>query len=123
MDQVRVKKNELLAIVKKNRAEHRELFLKAQDGFRARAIEELDDMLKAARDKKEVRLFVGLTAPQDHTAEYDRSIHMLEMSQDEIVEIDEGTFAQLVRNEWSWFAQTNLINSTYSSGGKLGGSH
>ncbi len=123
MDSVRVNKAELLAKVKHNRDDHRGLFLKAQEGFRARAIEELDDMLKAAQTKNEVRLYVGLTPPQDHTVEYDRAIQMLEMSMDETVEIDATAFAQLVRNEWSWFRQATDTNMTYVSGGKLGGSH
>ncbi len=122
MDSVRVSKSDLLAQVRANRDSHRDLFLKAQDGFRARVIEELDEMLRLARDGKEVRLFVGLTAPQDHTVDYDRTIQMLEMSQDETVEIDQTTFAQLVRNEWSWFQQATATNITYASGGKLGGS-
>jgi len=123
MDSVRVKKAELLTKVKKNRDEHRDLFLKAQANFRLRAIEEMDEMLKKARDGSEVRLYVGLTAPSDHTADYDRAIDMLEMAQDDIIEVDQTTFAQLVRNEWSWFNQTTASNMTYAKGGKLGGSH
>lgn len=119
---IRVKKDELLAKVRANRDAHRQLFLKAQDGFRARAIEELDQMLALARQGKEVRLFVGLTAPEDHTVDYDRAIDMLEMSTDDIVTIDQEDFAQLVRNEWRWFGSAMATNSTYASGGKLGGS-
>lgn len=122
MDMVRVRKEQLLEMVRKNRDAHRALFLKAQEGFRARAVEEMDEMLRLAREGKEVRLYVGLTAPADHTDEYDRAIQMLEMSTDDIVEIDQQTFAQLVRNEWAWFGQTTATNMTYASGGKLGGS-
>lgn len=122
MDSVRVNKADLLAKVKQNRNSHHDLFIKAQEGFRQRAIEELDEMLSLARKDQEVRLYVGLTAPQDHTVEYDRAIEMLEMSQDDIVEIDQTTFAQLVRNEWAWFAQTTATNTMYATGGKLGGS-
>lgn len=121
MDSVHVNKADLLAKVKVNRAAHHDLFVKAQAGFRQRAIEELNDMLAAA-GKGEVRLFVGLTAPQDHTVDYDRAIEMLEMSISEVVEIDQQTFAQLVRNEWAWFQQATATNALYASGGKLGGS-
>lgn len=121
MNDVRVSKARLLDIVTKNRDDHRGLFVKAQEGFRARAIEELDGMLKAAQ-QGDVRLYVGLTAPQDHTVEYDRAIQMLGMSEDDTILVDQQTFAQLVRNEWAWFDQSTAINSTYASGGKLGGS-
>ncbi len=123
MDSVRVNKADLLAKVKANRDSHHDLFVKAQEGFRQRAIEELDEMLKLAQARREVRLFVGLTAPKDHTVEYDRAIEMLEMSQDDVVEIDLTTFAQLVRNEWAWFAAATHTNTLYASGGKLGASH
>ncbi len=122
MHSVRVNKTELLAKVKKNRDDHHGLFVKAQEGFRARAVEELDEMLKLAQHGKEIRQYLGLTAPQDHTSEYDRAIEMLEMSQDDVVEIDHETFVQLVRNEWAWFNQATVTNSLYASGGKLGGS-
>lgn len=121
MERVRVHREVLLTMIKKNRDEHHGLFLKAQEGFRARAIEEIDEMLRAAR-QGDVRLHVGLTAPQDHTVEYDRAIEMLEMAADEYVDIDQQRFAQLVRNEWSWFQTATAVNSLYASGGKLGGS-
>lgn len=121
MNDVRVNKAALIAIVTKNRDEHHGLFVKAQEGFRARAIEELDEMLKAAQ-RGDVRLYVGLTAPQDHTIEYDRAIQMLGMSEDETILVDQQTFAQLVRNEWAWFDQSTAVNTMYARGGKLGGS-
>jgi len=121
MDDVRVKRDDLLAKIVANRDAHKALFEQAQAGFRARAIEELDDMIAAAK-RGDVRLFVGLTAPEDHSADYDRAIAMLEMSQDDVVTIDRLTFAQLVRNEWAWFKQAQSTNTTYASGGKIGGS-
>jgi hypothetical protein len=121
LDEVKVHKQALLDRVKENRDAHKALFLKAQEGFRARVIEEIDDMLDKAK-RGEIRLLVGLTPPEDHTKEYDRAIEMLEMSTDSIIAIDHASFAQLVRNEWSWFNQATVVNSTYSSGGKLGGS-
>lgn len=121
MDKVKVSKTELLGKVRQNRDQHAELFKAAQKGFMARATEELQDMLKAA-EKGDVRLYVGLTPPSDHSVEYDRAIRMLEMSQDDVIEIDSTSFAQLVMNEWQWFHQATAINSTYASGGKLGGS-
>lgn len=121
MNSVTVKKEELLVRVRSNRADHHDLYVKAWEAFKRRVIEELEDMHAAAR-KGEIRQYVGLTAPQDHTAEYDRAIAMLEMSVDDQVTIDAQQFAELVRNEWAWFNQTRHINSTYASGGKLGGS-
>lgn len=122
MNKVRVKRIELLERVKANRDAHAGLYEKAQIKFRERAIEELETMIKAAKTG-DVRLHVGLTPPSDHTAEYDRAIDMLTMSQDDTLDVDGQTFAQLVRNEWAWFGQTTATNATYASGGKLGGSY
>lgn len=120
MKAVNVRRTLLLEKVTANRAAHRDLFLKAQEGFRARAIEELDKMLQEARDRSgPVRLFVGLTEPQDHTSDYDRVVAMLEMSVEEFIDIDAASFACYVMDEWGWKATALHVNSTYASGGKL----
>ena len=119
MHDIVVSRIELLDKVRANRDQHRELFLKAQEGFRARVIEELDEMIKTAREHREVRLQVGLVPPQDHTSDYERAIAMLEMHQSDTIEIDAQTFAQLVRNEWAWFRSATVTNALYASGGKL----
>lgn len=119
METITVSVASLLDRVKANRDAHRALFLKAQDGFRERVIEELDEMLKRARDGGEMRLQVGLVAPQDHTAEYDRAIDMLSMHTRETIDIDQQKFAQLVRNEWAWFRAATHTNTLYASGSKL----
>jgi formylmethanofuran dehydrogenase subunit B len=121
MDSVKVRRSELIDRISENRDAHKALYEKAVAGFRAPAIEELDDMLTRAKGG-EVRLNVGLTVPEDHTHEYDRALDMLNMSQDDVIEIDKQSFAQLVRNEWTWFRQALHTNSTYASGNKLGGS-
>ena len=49
MNDVKVKREELLAKVRANRDAHRSLFLLAQEGYRKLVIEELDKMLADAR--------------------------------------------------------------------------
>ena len=50
MNTVKVKREELLTKVRANRDAHRTLFLKAQEGYRKLVIEELDRMLKDAKE-------------------------------------------------------------------------
>jgi hypothetical protein len=107
----------LIGILKENRGKHRDLFLKAQEGFRARAIEELDKMLECARKGDKVRLHVGLDAPEDHTDDYDRVIGMLEMSVDDNVEVDANSYECFVRDKWAWSLSAMAKNSRYASGG------
>lgn len=119
MDTVNVKREELLTRIKANRDAHRELFLKAQDGYRVKVIEELDRMLADAREGRKIRRAIQLAEPEDHTADYDRIVDMLTMSQDEIIEIDAHAFGCYVRDEWSWKRKATLLNTTYSSGASM----
>jgi hypothetical protein len=108
-----VSKTELLAVLHENRGRHRETFLRAQEGFRARAIAELDRSLADARAGNEVRLAVSLPKPEDHTEDYDRDIRMLEMHQHDQVMIRVQLFDQIVMDRWGWSATFNATNSAY----------
>lgn len=119
MHSVKVKTAELLAKLEANRAEHKGLFEQAQAKYRDRVIEELDAMLAAAKKGDSLRTQVRLVAPEDHTADYDRVIAMLEMSVDAEVTLDAASFQQYVLNQWAWFARAMALNTTYSSGGKV----
>jgi len=119
MHSVKVNKHDLLVTLEINRDKHRDLFLKAQEGYRQRVIEELDEMLQLARDGKELRVTIEMQAPQDHTEDYDRVIAMLKLSVDETVTIDSVSFEQYVLDKWAWSRHANFINQTYSAGGKL----
>jgi len=123
MKQVRVKKDDLLGILKKNKAEHREIFLKAQEKFREVAIKELDRMLKAAREGQPFVLerIARLIQPKDYTGEYDRAIKMLEMSVDETIEITSAEFQNFVQDIWNWSRDWALSNSGYVKSGKFAG--
>lgn len=110
MHSTKVKRTELISKIAANREEHRSIFLKAQAGYRAQVIEELDRMLADAREGKRIRRSVELVEPQDHTREYDRALAMLGMSVDEVVEIDAQLFAQYVLDEWGW--KTAFVGST-----------
>jgi len=115
MHEVKVKREELLAKVKNNREAHRELFLKAQEGYRQDMITELDNMLRDARDGKQIRRSVTMPEPQDHTADYDRVIKMLEMCVDPVVELDSMAFDQYVMDNWTWKGHALATNSMYAA--------
>jgi hypothetical protein len=111
MDKIKVSKQELLEKIIVNRNNHREKFLRAQEGYRKEVIEELDIMLTDARNGKNIRRSVELPEPQDHTDDYNRVVQMLKMSQEAIIEIDARQFEMYVRDNWGWkeiFHETNL---------------
>lgn len=117
MHSVKVNRFKLLEKVGLNRKNHRELFEKAQVGFRQAVVEELDKMLASAKDGKKLRLHVGLEAPEDHTEDYDRVIAMLGMSVDTDVTIDATSFQQFVMDKWAWSHHALTKNTAYASGG------
>ena len=102
MNPIRVRKADLIVTITENRDAHRDTFLKAQEKFRERVIEQLDQRLTDARAGKRVDLAIRLPEPVDYTDEYDRALDMLSWEIADEVELDESAFAQLVRNEWAW---------------------
>lgn len=114
MNNVKVDKQKLLDILKKNKTTHRKIFLEAQDGYRKLAIKELDKMLKNARDGKKFERMISLVAPQDMTKEYDNTIAMLEMSVEDEIVLTATQFQNFVQDDWTWKANFLLSNSSYS---------
>lgn len=102
MQSITVSKPQLLEALKKNRDEHRALFLKAQDVYRERAIEALDNRLSAARAGRKIDLYIALAQPEDHTDSFDTAISMVEWEQGDTVELSEQDFVRYVNNKWEW---------------------
>lgn len=115
MRDVRVPKDELVAILTKNREAHREIFLEAVEGYRKRVVEILEDHLARVKAGKLERVSISLPEPADHTRDYDRALGMLEMSVDEEVLIDEQRYSELVMDDWGWKNQFLTTNSAYSA--------
>jgi hypothetical protein len=113
MNEVKIKKNELLDVVRKNRENHNTLFLRAQEGFRTRVVEELDRRLADARQGVKVNIAINLPEPQDHTEDYDRVIRMLEMSVDDEVVLQSHEFDQYVMDNWQWAKMVRTLNASY----------
>jgi hypothetical protein len=122
MDSIKVKKAALLKILRKNRAEHRQIFEEAIEGYRKAVIKEFEHRLNEIKAGKKIDVIIRLQQPQDQTKDYDRVIGMLEMSVDDVVELDEQSYKQYVMDDWSWTNNFLSSNSTYSvtAAGKLG---
>lgn len=126
MREVEVQAADLRQIVQQNKAEHREVFLKAQGKYREAVIAELEKRLAEARDGKRISTFVELEAPQDHTRDYERVERMLQMSVHATVKLTATEFECYVMDRWPWasqFASNTLsygIRSKYSEYGDQG---
>lgn len=121
MKEVTIKKSELIAILTKNRSEHRDIFIEARAKFRAAAITALDAMMDLAKQDKPFKLnsLALMTQPADYTREYDRAIKMLELSVHENITISEEEFRHFVMDQWNWSHNWALSNSGYSTSPKL----
>ena len=113
METVKVNKLELLAIIKENRANHRQVFLEALEGYKKKCIELLEQHLANLRTGKVYHVSIALPEPQEHTKDYDRVIRMLELSVDDVVEIAQDQFAQYVMDDWAWKNQFTSTTSMY----------
>lgn len=115
MRQVTVKKADLVKVVTDNRAEHRQIFEEAVEGYKKRAVELLEAHIERIKNGKLERVAVSLPVPQDHTADYDRVLKMLDMSVDDTVTLDDGAFAEYVMDDWGWQRQFLTDSSAYSA--------
>jgi hypothetical protein len=113
MQTVRVKRISLLEKLQSNRKNHRDIFLKAHAGYRKTVIQELDKMLADARDGKSIRRALNLPEPEDHTADYDLVITMLEMSVEEEIQMLSHEFNMYVMDNWAWKPMATATHIQY----------
>lgn len=102
MQDVQVDKQQLLDVIKRNREQHHEVYLKAWEKYKERVIEELNQRLEDARHGRKIITHIALPEPEDHTSDYDRVIRMLEMDQRSSIELPEHEFAIYVMDQWDW---------------------
>jgi len=121
MQNVTVDKIKLIKIVRKNLGGHKDLFLKAQVGYRKAVIKEIDKALKEARKpiqagktRKIIMTLWDMPEPVDHMVDYERVLAMLEMSVEDNIELEAVEFENYVLDKWGWTAHAFLTNSTYS---------
>ena len=115
MEIVKVEKAELIGILKKNRAAHRDIFDEASAEFRKEVIKLLDSRLAEARAGKRISLRIDLVQPMNQTEEYDQAILMCEMSVDDQIELSHENFRNYVLDKWHWRDQFIASNSAYSA--------
>lgn len=116
MMKTRVHVTDLLTIIEENRTKHREVFEQALEGYRQEAQRMLEQHIKDLAAGKTPSIRIVISRPEDHTADYDRVIKMLQMSVDDIFELDDETFAQFVMDDWHWKRQWLSTSNLYAAG-------
>lgn len=113
MQTIKVDKVQLVKTLKKNRKKHREMFLRAQEVYRTRMIEELDQALDEAKNGGVIKRGFSLPVPEDHTSDFDTVIQMLEWDKAKSVTLSQSEFRTYVENEWGWQQSFAANTSSY----------
>ena len=115
MHTVKINKAALLAKMKTNREAHKAEYDAACVEYRRAVVQELKDMLGAAVAGGTIKRAVKSPEPVSYVSSYDQVIAMLEMSIDDVIELDNHQFNQYVLDEWNWKEAVKFSNSAYLS--------
>ena len=116
MRSVKMNKTELLEIVRQNKTKHVTEYEEAVVDYKALAVKVAKDNLKLANsgDLEKIKETKSMpTPPTSYENDYQRAIRMLELSVEDIIELEDDVFNQLVLDEWSWKRHFTVSNATY----------
>jgi len=119
MNSINMKREQLLQVVRENLAKHIADYLESVEDYKKLALQIVQANLKLAKtgDLSELAKVKTLPAPPvTYEAEYKKAVRMLELSVDDVIEVEEDVFNQLVLDEWSWKRQWSMSNAIYKSG-------
>jgi hypothetical protein len=119
MNAIKMNRLELLEIVKANKITHIAEFIEAVADYKVLVLKIATGNVKLAKtaDLEEFKKMKATpAAPVSYEDSYKRAIRMLELSVEEIIEVEEDVFNQLVLDEWSWKRSFTMSNSTYKVG-------
>ncbi|MHA2280269.1 MAG: hypothetical protein ACXAC5_05380 [Promethearchaeota archaeon] len=121
------KKEEVIATLKKNRAEHQEIYDEAVEGYRKKLVEALNETIEMVEEKRseleEKRLpkphlkeypLSGLSVPGSSLKEYDTVLEMLSLTPDETIVLDQDQYNCYMKDNWYWMKDFLVSNSAYS---------
>ncbi len=111
-------RSDLLDSLKKNLSTHQSEYKIAVKGYWER-VQELTAKINNRASKMDVTFspkvheLSRLTFPVDNTKKYENLIRQLELSQDELLELDSTQFNCIVNDEWDWAVSAKTLNSSY----------
>lgn len=118
MRDVKMNKVELLEIVRANKEKHVREFKESVEDYTKAALKIAQANLELAvtGDLEQIAKIKSLPAkPTSYEDAYTRAVRMLELSVDEVIEIEEHIFNQLVLDEWSWKQNFTASATLYKS--------
>lgn len=119
--QVTVSKTHLLEVMKQNLEQHRADYATALSDYHQRLIDDLKLALKKVskvEDPSTLKKFnFNVPFPENHEADYQEVIEMLEMSVEENITLDSRSFKAYVKNEWDWAQRFKTMTEMYKTVG------
>ena len=118
MRDVKMNKTELLNIVRENKEKHVREYNEAVEDYKKAAVKLAEANLELAQSgdiAKISKIKAMPTAPVSYEDSYTRAIRMLELSVEDVIEIEEHIFNQLVLDEWQWKNMFVASASMYKS--------
>ena len=119
MNAIKMKRLELLDIVRANKEKHIAEYLEAVTDYKALVIQVAAANLKLAKtgELDQIKRTKSLPqAPQSFEDSYKRAIRMLELSVEDVIEVEEDVFNQLVLDEWNWKRGFIAATTSYKTG-------
>ena len=118
MHAVKINRIELLNIVRENKAKHVSDFNESVEDYKKAVLKIATDNLTLANsaDLEQIaRIRVVPQKPVSYEQNYNRAERMLELSVEEVIEVEEDVFNQLVLDEWAWKNSFVASASLYKS--------
>ena len=106
-----IKREQLISILKDNRKDHHEKFVKAVAIYKEKAVEVLKRNIDNISSGKKLRVYFVLPVPEEHLKDYDRAIRSLELDARDEIKLTEQDARNYVDDFWGW-SQSYLSNTT-----------
>jgi predicted nucleic acid-binding OB-fold protein len=119
MNAIKMNRLELLEIVKANKEKHVTEFVESVEDYKNLVLKIAQANVKLAKtaDLEQFKSIKAMpSTPVSYEDSYRRAIRMLELSVDEIIEVEEDVFNQLVLDEWSWKRSFTASTMSYKVG-------
>jgi hypothetical protein len=118
MNAIKMNRLELLAIVRANKITHVAEFINSIEDYKTVVLQLATANMKLAKsaDLEQFKKIKSLLpAPISYENSYTRAIRMLELSVEDIIDVEEDVFNQLVLDEWVWKNSFSASTSMYKS--------
>jgi len=119
MNSIKMKRTELLEIVRENKLKHVAAYEEAVVDYKTLVLQIATANHKLAKTgsmESFKKIKAHPAAPTSYEDSYQRAIRMLELSVEDIIEVEEDVFNQLVLDEWGWKRGFVATTMSYKAG-------